>query len=182
MIKWLVSLDPGLRHAGVAVFKNEWLHQCTLISNPEVTVRGPPAWETMADEMTRYLSQFEFWPNCTFVGEMPQIYRNAYYNPDDILQLAACLATCSYQCKGPKYTYLPRQWKGKLVKEKHHKLIEYSMMRDEMELYEKLKAPATLKHNVMDAIGVGLYHLLRLRVKLPETSDKMSIHRRKDEI
>jgi hypothetical protein len=56
---------------------------------------------------------------------------------------------------------VPHQWKGMLPKEVHQPRILATLSPGEKALVEAIK-PASLRHNAVDAVGIGLYRLGRL--------------------
>lgn len=59
----------------------------------------------------------------------------------------------------------PTKWKGSVKKDITHARIKKRLSPVELELYETQTAETaeSLKHNVLDAIGIGLYVLKRYR-------------------
>lgn len=54
----------------------------------------------------------------------------------------------------------PHQWKGGVSKERHHPRVLEALVPNELALLPKL--PHSKLHNVLDAIGIGLYDLGRM--------------------
>lgn len=55
----------------------------------------------------------------------------------------------------------PSVWKGRLPKEVHQPRIMLTLTPEERLIVEAVK-PASLAHNAVDAVGIGLFHLGRL--------------------
>lgn len=50
----------------------------------------------------------------------------------------------------------PQRWKGQLPKKRCNEIVEAKLFIQEKSLLNKIK-PLSAKHNVLDAIGIGLY-------------------------
>lgn len=50
----------------------------------------------------------------------------------------------------------PQRWKGQLPKKRCNELVEAKLFIQEKSLLNKIK-PLSAKHNVLDAVGIGLY-------------------------
>lgn len=177
--KLTIAFDPGLRYAGVGVFLDSTLVDCFLVRNPEHHLRGPNAWFTMANAVLTGLHAGTTPPgdhNLVFVSEVPQYYRNSGIDPDNLFELVGVVASVAMLVPGEKYTYLPRVWKGNTDKFESNLQIEASLTQAEKEVVDRMNAPRTLRHNAIDAIGIGLYHHMRLvparKIKEPLTNAK----------
>jgi hypothetical protein len=152
----LVALDPGLRLCGVALFTDGVLTAAALVRNPVKTVRGPAAWFGMGDAVRSWLG-----PRTVevFVCEVPQVYRSTP-NPADLIELAGVDGACAVSVNAREFhSYKPVQWKHNKTKEKHHPFILDKLAEVELAAFEPM--PESLKHNVIDAVGIGLFYLGR---------------------
>lgn len=161
----LVSVDPGLRHAGVAAFEKGALVYAALIKNTERKARGPQAWWAMAEEVatTRHAGSPIFLIPDVYVVEVPQVYRfgKSKGDPDDLIQLAGVGGAIGARLQALEaHGYYPRQWKGQVPKDVMAARIESYL--NAAELSAIAKCAPSLRHNVLDAIGIGLYHLGRM--------------------
>ena len=170
---WLLAFDPGLCCSGLAVFKDGRLVDTLLASTPTGQRDAAGAVE-MLQEIRRVLKPGEFAPGLEpfwFIYERQQVYRKGRgenVNPDDLLQLAyvngatAALVALDYYDPDP-VGYLPREWKGQVPKDKHHPRIMASLTDGEREKAEADlgRYTAHLRHNAIDAIGIGLRWLRR---------------------
>lgn len=161
----LVSCDPGLRACGVAVFQDGVLVHAALVKNPVKKARGPEAWWGMADAVRTHIwesDSFRLVPR-TYVLEVPQVYRfgKSRTDPDDLIQLAGVGGAVGAVLR-PKeaYGYYPRQWKGQVPKEVMVARIEGRLTPEEVKAIQPVAA--SLRHNVLDGVGLGLHHLGRL--------------------
>ena len=156
MTAHLVSLDPGLRGCGVAWWNVYGeLRHVAYIRNPEKTGDGPRAWTgyervCLWDKRTDY-----------FISEVPQVYRAGASkgDPDDLLQLAGVVGVFSALMSADvRIGVKPREWKGQVPKDVHHKRLLKELNYLETTMIEEA-APPSLRHNVLDAVGIGLWWL-----------------------
>lgn len=157
----VVSVDPGLRHCGVGVFENSRLVRAALVKSPKATERGPGAWYAMAEAVAGWLKVSG--PVAVLVVEIPQIYPGApkTVNAADLIELAGVDGALSFAIPAERFVgYRPREWKGNKSKAEFAKKIEERMAPEEFEAMEP--CPKFLRHNCIDAIGIGLKFLGRL--------------------
>jgi hypothetical protein len=162
---WLVAVDPGLRHLGVAIFFNGILYDVLLVKNPQLG-RGAEAWYGYTRAKTDLPSSFrEIIEGADhLVVEMQQVYRRGPGDPNDLLQVAGVagvvvgLANLDARVTG----YLPREWKGQVQKDVFAKRILTRLDSAEMFKFNSKKIAKSLVHNCVDAIGLGLKALGRL--------------------
>lgn len=140
--QWLVSVDPG-EHMGFAVFRDGTLWQCGLGGY------GLP-------------------PGCEFVIEKPCVYPRSKADPNDLITLAVRVGEELGAAKRlglRTRTVLPREWKRSVSKEIMLDRITAHLAADEREVFaENVVGVARCRvNNVLDAIGIGLFHLGRMR-------------------
>ena len=81
-------------------------------------------------------------------------------NPADMLEVNGVAgALVGAITAGEYHGYLPSSWKGSTKKEVFTARIEAQITVVERAVIEP--CPASLKHNLLDAIGLGKYHLSR---------------------
>jgi hypothetical protein len=159
----LVALDPGLRLCGVALFTDGVLTAAALVRNPVKTVRGPAAWFGMGTAVKEWLAPKTDRVDM-FVCELMQVYKHTR-NPADLIELAGVDGACAVSVNALDFgCYQPRQWKPPHLRElrdktKHNEWT-WSKMTDLEKAAVEPCAPS-LKHNVMDAIGIGFFYLKR---------------------
>lgn len=154
----LVCLDPGTAEAGIAVYENREL-VCAWLSRlrPLGKTRG---WLLMArqvyrDLMSRY--PLEALSGATLAIEVPQIYHGRSVGKDQIklAQMGAALAGyLASRIEISVKEYLPKQWKGSVKKEAMTDRILERLTPEEISRIEE--CPASLRHNIVDACGIGL--------------------------
>lgn len=145
-------IDPGLRACGFADFRNEKLAFAVLVKGQEIG-RGPAAHKNMAmaftqfDKLPLYIEFPEAYPG------MPKTDHN------DLLEVAGTASAVASTF--PEVTSLrPKEWKGNIPKKTMTARI-YAALTDE----EKKVLPSK-DHNILDAVGIGLFVLGRLNKRV----------------
>jgi hypothetical protein len=162
----VLALDPGKLTCGVALFINESFRAGAFLKADNTFLLGEAVEEWWQQQRTR----FTLPALCdTLVCEGQQIYpgmRTA--NPNDLLPLSYLCGAVqarvkAYQCLMP----LPKTWKGSLRKESFTRRILSSLRKDELQILKELKCPESKLHNVVDAVGLGLWHIGAVRTDDP---------------
>lgn len=176
----LVSIDPGLRKVGWALFELEGERLVTAgLARAPGRDRDARAWLKMADATHEALA-----PWCEAITkiayEMPQIYTerdnkrlrqvtkaplvNAH-NPDNLFQLVGVLGAVLLPFGHCNLTgYRPRQWKpAGTPKEVTQHQIGRTLAADELIALERSLdvVPSSMHHDVLDAVSLGLVALRR---------------------
>lgn len=157
----LLGIDPGLRYCGLGLFEDGELRRGWLAINPEMWQRGPTCWSTMADAVEAELRAMDVFNTVHAVAvEIPQVYQTKYQkgDQDDIVQLAATVGAIVSRIPAKhKIGFFPRQWKGQVPKGIHNNRILSRLSQEE---FERIECPrVALRHNVIDAVGLGVYTL-----------------------
>lgn len=167
MKKSLLAVDPGKHHAGAALFIDRSLVACTLVqaSAPHLVAEGVYTW---------FVDQAVGNPGvdmevAVLVVEGQQVYRQSRADPNDLLPLAECAggvkaSVLASQVLAP----LPREWKGSAPKEVCTRRILGKLRSPEVAVLDRCGSPQSLLHNVVDAVGLGLWALGRFRGSAPE--------------
>jgi hypothetical protein len=154
MSAYLVSLDPGLRGSGVAWWAEDGsLLFVDYLRNPVKKGDGPAAWVGF-DTLPLYDNRPDY-----FISEVPQVYRAGASkgDPDDLIQLAGVVGVFSSIFRATTHLGVkPREWKGQVPKDVHHARLVKTLTPEEMAMVEA-SAPPSLRHNVLDAVGIGRY-------------------------
>jgi len=81
-----------------------------------------------------------------------------------LFQLAYVNGAVAYMLNRPSTGYLPREWKGQVPKRIHQPRIIKALTDEERAEMDKDLAPYTksLRHNALDAVGIGLKYLRRM--------------------
>jgi hypothetical protein len=108
-------------------------------------------------------------PNCEkhLVIEYPQIYPNQPVPPNDLITLAIQVgryAQTAIDCGSKVSLVLPHEWKGNLPKKICNARIMKILSVDEKAIANAVKLPETKRHNMMDAIGIGLYAFRGMKI------------------
>ena len=149
----IISLDPGVKKAGVAVFHDKKLTEAWLAHGKN--------WQDTAQNVK---SHFIACYSAELVMEKPQVYVQSKLkgDPDDLIGLAlmaGCVAGMLSAGVKSVYLYFPRQWKGQVPKNIMTARTKEKLSDEER---SRVDLPAKyLQHNVWDAVGIGLYHLKR---------------------
>jgi len=156
----VVSIDPGKRSCGVAVFDSlAQLVHAQLVEGTEAKDWPRPAiWAYMAQEVHKVLAP---WSAYGLVLEIPQVYGRHERSVDnnDLLDLAGVQGAMALGQK-VHWAPTPAQWKGQLPKS-----ITVSRVDGCLGAGEKGRIVwpnVSLRHNVYDAIHLGLVYLERL--------------------
>lgn len=159
----LLAVDPGLRVCGIAYFNNGTLSFCVLVRNPEREARGPMAWMALAQQLRAVVP-----PWCvpdTVVLEVPQVYviGRGKGDPADLIELAGVDGAIAAQFPDAKHLgYRPRDWKGSVPKDVHQARVLKTLSEADKRLIEE-SSPASLRHNVIDAVALGAWFLKKNR-------------------
>lgn len=166
----LVSVDPGIRAMGAAWFSDGKLIACKLIRNPAGD-------GSLADHML-VVESFALWVRAVahtrfngFTGaqprlaiEIPRVYPAARQKGDqnDLINLAVVAGgVAGHFAPGLVTRYYPRDWKGSVNPEESNRRVVERLGASELETMARTECPKSLQHNLIDAIGVGLFHLGR---------------------
>ena len=169
----ILSIDPGIRGVGVAVWRHGRLHAAAWVQNPCSTGSGPreAAEAARAVHVHCGLARLD-----TLVLEYPQIYSRGggrtKGDPNDLLPLAAVDGALAALFPEAAVVYFtPSVWKGQVDKPKsvHEEYAIERRVRERLDESELLRIvwPGNKKHrwDVVDALGVGLHHLGRFERK-----------------
>lgn len=159
----LLAIDPGKTAHGWALFEDGLLKDCGLVRHRDSVALARLLDKELKDKY--WVSGFD-----TLVIEDQEIYRRpgkGNKNPNDMLAVAFSSGCVAQQFSHlPLTRPLPRVWtKGQKKEIRHARLLDplrSPMSDDELAMVLAFKAPKTLKHNVIDAVALGLYALKRL--------------------
>lgn len=159
----LVAVDPGLRGVGLAVFDTQTkqlVRAC--YAKGAASGNGPKAWEAVVLAVSAELKGVSIGD---LIMEFPQCYPRASSKVNnDLAQLAAIDGALGEAFTGanPRVVF-PAEWKGSLPKEVHHERILRTLSAEEQARICWPSAKKTLGHNVLDAVGLGLFALGRVK-------------------
>jgi len=149
-MRTLLSIDPG-RCTGWAYWVDSSLTACGVT---EVGANPCPAVSTLLNGCQ------------ALIVELPQVYRAAESkgDPNDLIQVAVEVGRWVERgtvCGSRVRLVRPAEWKGQTPKEVHHRRVQRALGAQELARLPDL--PKTKAHNMMDAIGLGLWQLERMR-------------------
>jgi len=181
--QFTLSIDPGIRGCGVALWNwgyiKDGLIQAKYIcgSKGKDVTRGSNEKNVTCGSKEKDVTRSWYeaglgvdalvrsWGGVVreVIIEWPQIYRHSKGDPNDLLLLAgvAGIYTQKYSHSSKIVLYKPAQWKGQIPKPIHHKRIieRLGSAIDRVELPKNKK----LQADVWDAVGLGLYHLGKVK-------------------
>lgn len=151
----VLAIDPGLRATGYAYFCNgklirPGLKRCKLSERAEI-----------AAYIARELAVEFLKPLDALVVEVPQVYQPRLMkgDPNDLVSVALVAGAILQLPSIVRRVVSPHQWKGTTPKEISHRRVLMALSAGERRLLEELDAPASLLHNVLDAIGIGQWFM-----------------------
>ena len=155
----LLAVDPAITCTGWAFFVGERLDRCGII---ETKANMP------FDRRIRSIGQgiLQATPGVPLmlVIEWPQIYHKwSKGDNNDLLPLAAIAGNLMSHFPWAK-TQLPKpaQWKGQVPKDVHNARVLKRLSVDETRLVAAARVAKSKAHNMIDAIGLGLWALGRM--------------------
>lgn len=144
----IISVDPGVQGCGIAEWRDGVLYKA---------LYGDPTF-----------SDFGLEDEGLLVIEKPQTYVQSKWkgDPNDLIDLAVVVGQLKERAENfgaPTVLYRPREWAGQVPKEIRWARAQKLLSDDELSRIEWPKQKG-LKHNVWDAIGIGLFYLKRRRL------------------
>lgn len=168
--RWVLAVDPGIRGCGVALFRAGLLAEAAYVKNSYKSGNRATEAASMAKDVVDWLGD-TIDELDELAVEWPQIYVSQLRagkgkkkaDPNDLLALCGIDAALAALFKVSTKSYQPHEWKGGVDKDPHHLRIEGRLQPSELRVASEAREDAgSLEHNVMDAIGIGLFHLGRL--------------------
>ncbi len=148
MLGTVLSIDPGLRKCGCALWSPDGTLLRAWTARARGSGRGPAVW-------VRMVNAIKIAPDISvLVCEQMQVYRDKTANADDLLELTGVLGALAWRFKGAKIKgYRPAEWKGQVPKHISRKRLQ-SRLTDK----EKCNVASNATHDAWDAIGIGAYY------------------------
>lgn len=164
MTPLLITIDPGLRACGVAVFRDGSLVWAAAVRGPREG-RGPRLWRSLGTNVEAVLPGCEEGPGPSalwhVVIETMKVYVNGPGDPDDLLELAGIGGAISaavpawWTLEG----VLARDWSGQVPsairRERTRAWVEQNGWLDRVDL----NTTARFQQDVWSAIGIGRWKL-----------------------
>ena len=142
----LVTIDPGKLVSGYAMFFEKKLKACGLAKDA-------------AD-----ILQYGVLQPGLIVMEYPKVYDRRRWkgDPNDLLPITAAGAFLAGVLQPTRLKIVhPEEWKGQTPKEIQNARDQGVLSPDEVEVLESVPVAAGKMHNVIDAVGIGLWELKR---------------------
>ena len=146
-----VAIDPGTEQAGFARFEAGRLTQAVLVKEKGST-KEQRAWK-VACKLGALCQKGE-----PVILEYPQIYVRSPGDPDDLLALTLVVGGV-LALQGGGELVRPRTWKGQVPK----KIMTNRILKQLDDAERQLCSDVKDNHNVLDAVGVGLWKLRRFK-------------------
>ncbi len=156
----IVSIDPGTKCSGFAVFAESDTEEKPVLIRCGV-FRGDD-WIDTANHVPEFSCENP--DDLKLIIEDPRIYPVTNVRPNDLMKLSAAVGAIVAKVSA-KFTKLvtPSQWKKSVPKTIHQKRIWRTLNESEKEILDSCLCPKSLHHNVVDAVGIGLWHVGRMK-------------------
>jgi hypothetical protein len=162
-LQMILALDPGLHNCGVSLWTDTGLLSRAELVKNTVHLSGPLNAGPMAQAVVMWAASWAPGKVTELVIEVPQVYarERSKGDPNDLIDLACVVGGCMAIIAAEKTTqYKPAQWKGQVPKE-----ICHARAMARLDDGEKRRIivcqPASLHHNTLDAVALGLAHLTK---------------------
>lgn len=166
MYKYLIAFDCGLSYVGAALydFEKQSLIECYYI---DTGIDAREEAEQTADLVKKIFLTFQaFLEHTLIVVEYPEQYSHTPA-PRSSVQGLACtgggIVSMLKKDSNKVEFVLPKTWKGQVPKDIMLNRIVAKLSDTEKQILESKNYIKSKKHNVIDAIGLGLFKLNRLR-------------------
>ena len=169
--RYTISIDPGFRHCGVSCFEGTTLKHATLVETQSDSDIDPAdQFSKMGSAVADYVESLEIGNSFHVAIEYPQQYQRTPTPRESVQRvvgvIGAILAALQARTGGLSVrvtSYTPQAWKGQVPKDIMVERIRGRLL--DAELSTLPEYPKSKMHNVIDAIGIGLKHLNRLKLK-----------------
>ncbi len=139
----MICIDPGVKACGVAFFDDDGrLTMAQYVQKVDLGLVLSNAGRALIIEMPRY-----------YPGRQKG-------DVNDLLDLAAVVGYCERICHPYSKRVYPAAWKGQVPKPVMSKRILSCLSPDEL---ANIQTAGSKTHNIVDAIGIGLWHFNRLQ-------------------
>lgn len=142
----LISIDPGKDYFAWATFMHGKLAHCSRGGLELLAGLQPHG------QVARVLV------------ELPQVYQQRHWkgDPNDLIQVATTVGRIMQLCPGAEQV-LPRTWKGTVPKKVMTERIYSKLTTAERSVVDNCRVHKSKLHDVLDAVGLGLWACKRLR-------------------
>jgi hypothetical protein len=163
----VLSVDPGIRGCGCAIFRDGLLFKAEYVKNLEKKGAGPFECAEMGMRVVEWSIRAH-----TVVLEWPTVYAGRASRGDarDLFPLAGIDTAIAVNYVGCEIVhYVPFEWKSNMNPDVLIRRIQGRLSSEETKRV-KLPSAKSLAHNVWDGIGIGLHYLKRLNKSQYNTS------------
>lgn len=156
----LLSIDPGVRNAGVALWSAGPAGSFYLLESATLIEASGDRWLSLAHDIADWASNYAL---DQVIVEKPQVYVQAKLkgDPNDLVTLALAVGAIAMALVNTQTGFdlrcvYPREWKGQTPKVIS---VERSKMALTSTEHMRVRLPKqkSLHHNVWDAVGIGLW-------------------------
>lgn len=165
-MRCVAAVDPGIRGCGVAIF--DYASGLVAVDYVRSPLKSGCDARAAAEVARAVIKRADYVDE--FAVEWPRVYASqiragrSKADPNDLLALCGIGGALAALFKGTVTCYAPTEWKPPgMKKEVSHARIHSRLTASELNIVEQCSAPASLMHNVWDAIGIGLHHVGRMR-------------------
>lgn len=139
-----VACDPATRYTGLAFFAGTQLAAVDLVRAAST--------DAMLHEVGLRLiaARPEF-----AIAEVPRVYKDGEADPNDLVRVSLIAGAVLGMAPRRKIVY-PSEWKGQLDKKVVEKRVRHMLSPAELSLI-----PEHARHDVWEAVGIGLWYLKR---------------------
>lgn len=161
----VLCIDPGLRACGVALFDTDGrLRRAGLPQNAIRKERGPRAWNGMAQAVWAWYEGLRIGYDPDHVRVEGQVVDSRTPNANDMLEVSGVAGACAAlwldsQISSPG---APENWKSSIDKKAMTERIRGRILESPAEWANLDNVPESLRHNMFDAVGIGLKYFGRL--------------------
>lgn len=178
----VVSIDPGIRGTSAAVFSDAKLIACAYVENPAKAGSRIAEAALVAEETGDWIRSHRVHVDALWI-EWPRVYqagggRTKGQDPNDLRALCAIGGAIAVMFLESTRvcTVEPHAWKGTMTKDVTAVRVLSKLRAEEKSIMAAAhrEVAASLRHNITDAVGIGLYGVGRFdRARV--------IHRESDE-
>ncbi len=144
-----LSIDPGTKEMGWALWEDNELSICGL-------ARGKN-WAETVQALPKFTIR-------KLIIEDQQIYKRSPINAHSLLAVARVVGAVLAYYNFPTFDLVsPAKWKGQLPKDVCNRRTLSKLTESELRQLEIAPCPPSLKHNLIDAVGIGLWATKRRR-------------------
>ena len=159
----ILAIDPGLRHCGMALFREKLLIDAALVRITADAYGTSEAARLMALQVGRWKQRAAY--SLELVIELPKVYPTGRQQGDqnDLIKLAALAGAIVGSCDWQSSRFIePRTWKGTINADEMTGRIQGRLSDFERTRVDLESSPKSLHHNIWDAVGIGLWACGRL--------------------